>query len=267
MIWPFLFFAHLSYAATPPPVIAQIEQSVAQSQFGRRLLVAAGEVSRRETHSSGLRFAIDVRGGESPELVIDLARTPKLPPGEAQAEYALSLSKAAIASPIALVEVEQACWQNTALVLMEMALSDATISKALREAEQHSIPGADVLNKAAAYLARFEAMPEDAWWRIESGADLPRGAVRLTDLEDLFTLHGLEIRDLPKPPQGHYVDFNGRRYLSTLIGIAYFVRAPGTLERLREALGAYDTVGVLTFRTALVGWRRSLGRVPPGANN
>jgi hypothetical protein len=39
---------------------------------------------------------------------------------------------------------------------------------------------------------------------------------------------------------------------------AYRLRAPGALERLRESLGAFDTVGVGSLSAAISRWRRAL---------
>jgi hypothetical protein len=40
------------------------------------------------------------------------------------------------------------------------------------------------------------------------------------------------------------------------VRVAYRLRTPGELERLREALGGYDVVGAASLHAALVAWRR-----------
>ena len=222
----------------------------------RRLLAADLDVPRREAHGSGLPLAVDERGGASPEIVLDLERIPRLPPVEAEAEYARALARAAIAAPVALVEAEQASLQWTAQVLVEIAPDDAEFSKALAAAELKPGPGAVVLDRAAVFIAEFERDSNAAYAAVEKGP--PREAVRLTDLEDLFALRAAEVRALTEPPDGAYALLGGRRYPGPLVRAAYRLRAPGTLERLREALGAFDTVGVVPMQDAIKRWRRTL---------
>jgi hypothetical protein len=188
---------------------------------------------------------------------VDLERLGGLPRGEAEAEYARALARAAIASPVALVEAEQAARHWTAAVLVENAPEDAALSRALRAAERAPGPAAPVLDGAAAFLDQFERDPNAAYASVESG--LPRDAVRLTDLEDLFALRAAEIRALQEAPAAPYVLFGGRRYPGALARAAYRLREPGALARLREALGAFDTVGVAPLSDALKRWRRALG--------
>jgi hypothetical protein len=240
------------------PAAALLAAALSPSLQGRRLLAADFDVPRREAHVSGLPLAIDVRGGASPEIVFDLARVPDLPPGEAAAEYARALAEAEIGAPIPLVEAEQAARQWTAQVLVEAAVSDAALSKALREAEKKPARSAPVLAEAAAFAARFEREPQEAYWSVESSAALPPETARLTDVEDLFALRAAEIRALPEPPSGPYGVLSSRRYPGGLVRACFRLRAPGTLERLREALGSYDTVGVVPFAESIKRWRKSL---------
>lgn len=238
------------------PAAALLAAALAPSLTARRLLAADADVPRREARASGLPLAVDERGGASPEIVFDPERLPGLPPGEAEAEYALALARAAIAAPVPLVEAEQAARQWTAQVLVETAAEDAAFSKALRAVELRPYPAFVVLIRSAAFIERFERDPNEAYWSVESG--LPPEAARLTDLEDLFALRAAEIRALPQPPAGPYGELANRRYLGTLVRAAYRLRAPGELERLREALGAYDTVGVAPLDAAIRRWRKSL---------
>jgi hypothetical protein len=215
-------------------------------------------VPRLEAHASGLPLAVDERGGASPEIVADLERLAALPPAEAEAEYARALARAAIAAPVPLVEAEQAERQWTAQVLLEAALENPALSQALRAAELKPAPAAPVLRRAAVFLADFERDPKAAYWAVESGAGLPPETARLTDVEDQFALRAAEIRALPQAPAGPYGVLSGRRYPGKLVRAAWRLRAPGTLERLREALGAYDSVGVAPFGESIKRWRKSL---------
>lgn len=239
------------------PAAALLAAALSPSLQGRRLLAADFDVPRREAHGSGLPLAIDVRGGASPEIVFDLERVPALPPGEAAAEYARALARAEIAAPIPLVEAEQASRQWTAQVLVEASLQDAALSKELRGAELKPSRSAPVLGEAASFAARFERDPKEAYWSVESGP-LPRETARLTDVEDQFALRAAAIRALPEPPADPYGVLSGRRYPAALARACFRLRAPGVLERLREALGSYDSVDVAPFDEAIKRWRKSL---------
>lgn len=243
-------------AATEPSAVVRIEAEISTSEAARRLLVAAGAAPRREVHEAGLPGAVEVRGGASPEIVLDLVKVARLPPAEFAAQYALALARAAVAAPVPLVEAEQAAWQWTAQVLVERAAEDPELSAVLTRAQLKPEPGCPVLSRAAAYLTLFERDPKDFYWAVESGAGLPRETVRLTDLEDLFALRAREIAALERAPQGVYGELGPRRYPATLVRAAFRLRAGGELVRLREALGAYDTAGLSSMRAALTRWRR-----------
>lgn len=254
MIAAALLPAALALGAATPPAAARLEAELSPSLAFRRLLAADDGVPRREAHGAGMAFAYDERGGDEPEIVIDQERVRGLPPGEAEAEYARALARAAIAAPVPLAEAEQAVEQWTAQALAEAAAEDPALSKALREAVSAS--RAPVLSRAADFLTRFERDPREAYWAVESGAGLPGETVRLTDLEDLFASHAAEIRALREPPTGPYGQLGGRRYPGPRVRAAFRLRALGEIERLRESLGAYDTVGVASFRDAIRRWRR-----------
>ena len=238
--------------------VVALTAALSPSATGRRLLAACADVPVREAHGSGLPLAVDVRGGATPEIVIDLERLPHLPPGEADAEYARALARASIAAPVPLVEEEQAERQWAAQVILELAADDEGLSKALHGAELKPAAAAVVLDRSAVFLDQFERDPYEAYWAVESGAGLPREAARLTALEDMFSLRAADIRALKEAPSGAYVPLGGRRYPGTLARAAYRLREPGSLEKLREALGAFDTVGVVPFSDAIKRWRRAL---------
>jgi hypothetical protein len=258
MLAVLLLLAASSWGAPQEAAVTRLEAELSPSLTARRLLAADADVPRREAHDSGLPLAVDERGGATPEIVVDLARLEGLAPAEAEAEYARALARAAIAAPLPLVEAEQAARQWTAQALVEAAVEDPALSRALRAAEIRPDPAAAILGGAALFLGRFEHDPRSAYWAVESDRGLPREAVRLTDLEDLFALRAAELRALREAPEGPYGELSSRRYPGPLIRAAYRLRAPGTLERLREALGAYDTVGVAPLQAAIVRWRRAL---------
>jgi hypothetical protein len=258
MLAALLLAAPLAWGAEGSSVVTRLEVVLAPSMTARRLFAAAADVERREAHASGLRFAVDERGGDAPEIVVDLERIGDLPPGEAVAEYARALSLAEIASPVPLIEAEQASRQWTAQVLLEAVAEDPSLSKELQAAERAPASGAPVLARAAAFIGRFEREPQSAWRSVESDGGAPREAVRLTDLEDLFALHAAAVRALKAPPEGEYGTLDYRRYPGARVRAAYRLRSPGAVARLREALGAYDTVGVEPLKRAIFLWRRAL---------
>jgi hypothetical protein len=259
-----LLGASLAAAASvpAPSESVRLEAELSSSAAARRLLLAAGDAPRREAHASGLPLAVDERGGEHPEIVLDLERLRALPPGEAEAEYARALARAAVAAPIATVEGEQACQLWTAQVLIELAPQNADVARALRAPPPKEALRVAELGRAAVFLAAFEKSPEDAFWLVESGP--PDGAARLTDVEDLFALHGEEIRAAAAAPEGPYGVLAGRRYPAALVRAAFRLRGPGAIERLREALGAYDTVGAAALRELLLRFRRAAPVRGPG---
>ncbi|MDE2490582.1 MAG: hypothetical protein KGM24_07015, partial [Elusimicrobia bacterium] len=120
-----LLLAAPARAAEPaPPESVRLEAALSASAAARRLLVSDADVPRVEAHASGLPFAVDVRGGGSPEIVLDLERLRALPEAEALAEYADALARAAIAAPVPLVEAAQASRQQAVQVLVELAAVD-----------------------------------------------------------------------------------------------------------------------------------------------
>ena len=240
------------------PAAALLAAALSPSPTARRLLAADFDVPRRESHGSGLPLAIDERGGVSPEIIFDLERLRGLPAGEAEAEYARALALAELAAPVPLVEAEQAARQWTAQILVEAAMENAALSKALNSVETRPYPAFVALGRASAFLVRFERDPREAYWSVESDPALPKEAVRLTDVEDQFALRAAEIRALPEPPADPYGVVSGRRYPAVLIRAAWRLRAPGAIERLRESLGSYDSVGVVPFADAIKRWRKSL---------
>ena len=106
-------------------------------------------------------------------------------------------------------------------------------------------------------LHLFERDPQRFYWAIEAGTSWPRGSARLAELEDLYTLRAKEIAALKAPPSGPYATLGGRRYPAPLVHTAYRLRGTGEVERLREALEAYDSVGLAAVRVAINRWRRS----------
>jgi len=257
MVTVLLLGVSLAAAAPQPELVVRLEAALSTSLTARRLLVASGDVPRREARDAGLPLAVDVKGGSKPEIVVDLIKAEGLSEDELTAEYALALSRASVAAPIPLVEAEQAAWQWTSQVLVELAAEDPSLSSVLAGAQRKAVPESPVLSRAASFLTLFERAPESFYWAVESGGGLPREAARLTDLEDLFALRGREIAALERSPEGPYGELSGRRYPSGLIRAAFRLRSGGEIVRLREALGSYDSIGIASLRAALTRWRRA----------
>ncbi|MEQ1918402.1 MAG: hypothetical protein ABL955_04325, partial [Elusimicrobiota bacterium] len=117
-----------------------------------------------------------------------------------------------------------------------------------------------VLERAGRLLHLFERDPQRFYWAIEAGTAWPRGSARLADIEDLYALRSKEIAALRIPPEGPYATLGGRRYPAPQVRVAFLLRGTGEVERLREALEAYDGVGLASVRVAINRWRRAVGR-------
>lgn len=266
--------------------LARLEERASASPAARRLLAATRHVPRREVRGSGLPDAIGVRGGAKPEVVLDALRLPQLTESAAEALLVLNCARALLAFPIPIVESEQAAWQRTILFAAERGAEDpagfgAQLAKAAREAgaradalQRSALPPrtpwepaeTPVLRLPDEPLARlglllhlFELDPERFYWTIEAGTSWPRGVARLSELEDVFALRAKNILDMKAPPEGPYATLGGRRYPAPLVRAAFLLRGTGELERLRESLEAYDTVGLASTRAALNRWRRAVG--------
>jgi len=266
--------------------MARIEAQAAASPAARRLFSATRAVPRREMRGSGLADAIGVRGGAKPELVFDAPRVAELSETEAELLLVLGLSRAALAFPIPVVEAEQAAWQRTLLFAVERGAEDpvfgARLAKAVREAgassdaldrsalpprtpwEPSETPSRRLpdrpLARAGLLLYHLERDPERFYWTVEAGTSWPRGSARLSELEDLYALRSREIAALKAPPDGPYAVLGGRRYSGALVRTAFLLRGTGEVEALREALEAYDAVGLASVRVAINRWRRAAGK-------
>lgn len=267
--------------------LARLEAQASSSPAARRLFAATRSVPRREVRGSGLPDPIGVRGDAKPELVFDALRLPQTTEDEAELLLVLNSARAALAFPLPVVEAEQAAWQKALLFAVERGAEDpagfgARLARAAREgasraeALQRSAlpprtpwepaetpvlrlpPG--VLARAGLLLHLLETDPPRFYWTVEAGTPWPRGTVRLSELEDLCALRAKELAALTAAPEGPYATLGGRRYPSALVHAGFRLRGTGEVERLREALEAYDAVGLASARVAINRWRRSQGR-------
>ncbi len=263
---------------------ARLEASASSSAVARRLFAATRRVPRREVRGSGLLDAIGVRGGAQPEIVLDALRLPETSEASAELLLVLNSARAFLAFPIPIVEAEQNAWQRTLLFAAERGAEDpagfgAHLAKAVREAgarsdalERSALPPrtpwepaetpalklpAGALERVGLLLHLFERDPQRFYWAIEAGTSWPRGSARLAELEDLYALRAHDIAALKAPPSGPYATLGGRRYPAPLVHAAFQLRGTGEVERLRESLEAYDSVGLVAVRVAINRWRRS----------
>jgi hypothetical protein len=291
-----LIFLALPCAALPfegaPSVkmekeLARLEAQASSSLAARRLFAATRRVPRREIRGSGLLDAISVRGDAKPEIVFDALRLPQLSETDAELLLVLSAARASLAFPITVVEAEQAAWQKTLLFAAERGAEDpsgfgAFLAKAVREGgarsdalERSALPPRTpwepsetpvlklpegALARAGLLLHLLESDPQRFYWAIEGGTSWPRGAARLSEIEDLYALRAKEIAALKAPPDGPYATLGGRRYPSPLVRAAFLLRGTGEVERLRESLEAYDSVGLAAVQVAINRWHRAVGR-------
>ncbi|MDO8756799.1 MAG: hypothetical protein Q7J64_02195, partial [Elusimicrobiota bacterium] len=258
-----LFYLALPCAALSPDTapsavtakeLARLEELASASPAARRLLAATRHVPRREVRGSGLRDAIGVRGGNTPEIVLDALRLPETTEAAAELLLMLNCARALLGFPIPIVEAEQAAWQKTMLFAAERGAEDpagfgASLAKAVGEAsarvdalERSTLPArtpwepaeTPVLRLPDEPLARlglllhlFERDPERFYWTVEAGTAWPRGTARLSELEDLYALRAKDLQDLKAPPEGPYATLGGRRYPAALARAAFLLRGTG----------------------------------------
>lgn len=267
--------------------LSRIETQAKASPVARRLFAATRHVPRREVRYSGLADAINMRGGAKPEFVFDSVRLPELTETDAELLLVLNCARASFAFPIPIVEAEQAAWQMTLHFAVERGVEDpagfgARLAKVVREAgarsdalERSALPSrtpweppetpvlklpAGALDRAGLLLHLLERDPQRFYWTIEAGTAWPRGSARLAELEDLYALRAREIAALKVPPEGPYTTLGGRRYQAPMVRAAFLLRGTGDVERLRESLEAYDSIGLASVRVAVDRWRRAVGR-------
>lgn len=267
--------------------LARLEALASSSPAARRLFAQTRRVPRREVRGSGLPDPIGLRGGSRPEIVLDALRLSDTTENDAELLLILNSARAALAFPIPIIEAEQAAWQTTLLFAVERGAADpaafgARLAKAAREAgarsdalERSALPPrsawepsetpvlrfpASALERAGLLLHLVEKDPQRFYWAVEAGTPWPRGTARLSELEDLFALRAKDLHDMTAPPEGPYAVLGGRRYPAPLVRAAFLLRGTGEVERLRESLEAYDTVGLASLRIAINRWRRAVGR-------
>lgn len=266
---------------------ARLEAQASVSPVARRLFAATRRVPRREVRGSDLPDAIGVRGGANPEIVFDALRLPQTSETDAELLLILNSARASLAFPIPIVEAEQAAWQRTLQFAVERGAEDpAGFGARLAKAESEGGARSDALDRSAlpprtpwepaqtpvlklpdGALARaglllhlLERDPERFYWAIEAGTAWPRGSARLAELEDLYALRAKEVAALKVPPEGPYATLGGRRYPAPLVRAAFLFRGTGEVERLRESLEAYDSLGLASMRVAVNRWRRAVGK-------
>jgi len=267
--------------------LARLEAQAMASLTARRLFTATRRVPRREVRGSELPDAIGVRGGAAPEIVLDALRLPETTEIDAEILLVLNTARAELAFPIPVVEAEQAAWQKTLVFCAERGAEDpkgfgALLARAAETArassaslERSALPArspwelaetpalklpVSALARAGLLLHLLDKDPQKFYWAVEAGAPWPRGAARLSELEDLFALRGKELAALKAPPAGSYAELGGRRYPAALALAAYRLRGTGEVERLRESLENYDGVGLASARVAINRWRRATAK-------
>ncbi len=267
--------------------VARLESQASVSPVARRLFAATRHVPRREVRGSGLLDTIGVRGDAKPEIVFDALRMPQLGETDAELLLVLNTARAALAFPIPVVEAEQNAWQRTLQFAVERGAEDpsgfgARLAKAEREGgarsdalDRSALPPRTpwepsetavlrlpegVLERAGLLLHLFQLDPQRFYWAIEAGTAWPRGSARLAEIEDLYALRSREIAALRSAPEGPYATLGGRRYPAPQVRAAFLLRGTGEVERLRESLEAYDSVGLAGLRVAINRWRRAVGR-------
>ena len=267
--------------------IARVEATASASLTARRLLAATRHVPRLEVKGSSLPEAIAARPGAEPAIVFDSARMSAMTPGDGEVLLILAAARAELAFPMPIVEAEQAAWQKVLLFCVERGAADprgfgaqlareaGAQGERTAELKNSMIPARSpwapteipvvrlpesALARAGLFLHLFESDPQSFYWAVEAGAPWPSGSARLVELEDLFALRARELAALALAPEGPYATLGSRRYPGALVRAAYRLRGTGEVERLREALEAYDSVGLRALRPEINRWRRAVGR-------
>ncbi|OGR86657.1 MAG: hypothetical protein A3J74_10210 [Elusimicrobia bacterium RIFCSPHIGHO2_02_FULL_57_9] len=284
----FLWLCPLS-AAEPPGFallpeaaldLERLEQGLAKTWAGRRLLAQTQEVSRRSRPLNGELFAYQRLS--TPTLFIDADQLNKLVRQASERlglwEFELmlvrELAKAGLAIALEMPEVEMAAVQSQLEYALERAQGDAEFSQRLKDslrlmrrradaAAMHLVIASPLaltplpqkeMDKAAFYLILFRRDEDEFYAAVERSRRWSVDAVRLTELEDFIELHGRQLQTLPQELKVPYVRINGRRYPTGLVRAARFLPSAGGLARLHEAFDFLETRRRMELKAKLKAW-------------
>lgn len=265
---------------------ARVEVELSESPTARRLLAATARLPRREVRGERLEEPVQFDAA-SRAVLVDLAALRGVTEWEARLWLTLALARAETRASVPLVESEQAAWQKVLRAAVELGARDprgfgARLAEEVRAAaarendlDRRALPERDpwtpgavpslelpvrILARVGLLLGRFERGPGHFYRAVELGTRWPPGTQRLREIEDLFALRAEALAALSAPPEGPDAELDGRRYPGGLARAAWRLRGTGEVERAREALEAFDTVGADGLSAAVREWRRAVGR-------
>jgi hypothetical protein len=226
--------------------VRALEEGLFRTRVGRRLLAETRRVERRAVIRDARGIPVAWTGGEKPFLAFDSQALAHADMGEAELAFARELSLASMAVSFDMPEAAMAARQNELSFAVETAQADPAFSKRLRAAfnkERARLDAVDAppgeLARAARDLALFEKGP-DIFYRAVERETAGAASVRLTELEDFWTLYGPSFSAVKGRADEPYVRAGGRRYPSALLKAAKSLQETGGLPRVKEALGDFE---------------------------
>ncbi len=265
----------------------RLEESVAMSALGRRILAESRDAVRLERRGleRGAILRFDPASGK---LVVDPDRIAASREWENELALVRESALAAFGVPVDLAEARAAAYQLELEYALARAAQDPAFdawlgaawrAKALsspnlpedweKERAREDDPGRCRAphgegDRAAYYLGLFSKEPDSFYWAVECGW---RGAttVRWTELKDFLAAH--PPGSFQAPPAGAlYFRLQGRRYPAYLVRAASAVAGKGGLSRIREALGEYDSKPIPALQERAARWLRRHSPKPPLPN-
>ncbi|MEE8424632.1 MAG: hypothetical protein V3S11_02325 [Elusimicrobiota bacterium] len=248
--------------------LLHIQREIGDTEFGRRLLAATGEIPVAERARRG-GLPIEFVPGERPAFAVDRRRAKRLTEWGFEAYFIRARAEAASRITLPLVEAEMSYQQAVLQYALEKAAVRPDFAKSLRKkvrvaraelerrrelrrlAEQRGedgdilFPGrrpADFLERLAFDLYVFSEDPYAFYGSVADTAGLPPEAVTLSEVEDFVERYGDRFDQIRIRGLGRYAIVEGRSYPARVARAAKRVRDRDGLRRLREGLALFQTV-------------------------
>lgn len=248
--------------------LRHVQREIGATEFGRRLLASTGEIPVAErARRAGL--PIEFVPGERPAFAVDRRRAKRLTEWEFEAYFIRARAEAASRITLPLVEAEMSYQQAILQYALEKAALRPRFAKRLRRgvrvaraelerrrehrrlAEKRGVdgdilfPGArpdNLFERLAFDLFVFSEDPYAFYGAVADTAELPPGAVTLSEVEDFIERYGDRLDQVRIRGLGRYAIVDGRAYPARVARAAKRVRDRDGLRRLREGLALFHTV-------------------------
>jgi hypothetical protein len=265
--------------------LAKITAEMKRSDVGRRLIAESSDLARRESDPAAGADGVRFWRGARPVLVIGPKQARNMSDPELTLALVRELAKASADLPFPVVEGELAAYQAEMEYALERCAEDGAFSARLRQAyaaaaqrDQAALaeyrhmremapddapvdwpllnrPRGEI-ERIAYYILLFTRDPDEFYWAVESS--LPQAdAVHLSELEDLLGRNGPDFSSAQAGPARRYVRIGGRRYRPAVFQAAKDLAESGGVARMREALGAFDTVAATALKVKVNAWVRN----------